>query len=285
MNRENFENRKNEYKKDTEKLIEKLLEKMKTMAEKLRENGFPVGDDLRINPSEYKGYYDAKKIENDQEQIEETIKKIFIKESNGEKNIPPTETERKMERLKNAGTQLEILVTLALNEFFEKTEGKFITMRTSEYDDIKHGIDTIIFDKETGEIVCAIDEGVLEFSDTRYKEKMDKIIKINERGGAKLEYGISMEKEEIKKMSRENIPVILLSVDLKSEKDGLEKILFLKNGKERAEALTTFFGYFLKTIKSQAEKIEKDEKIHYSIKRNTNNFMNKMNTQEKEIKE
>ncbi len=108
------------------------------------------------------------------------------------------------------GEACEMLATAVLQK--NLPEG-FIAMRTSEYDDISNGMDTVILDKNTGNIVCAIDE-IGQNKGARYEKKVDNTMKRNLKGGGLLKYGVSLDsrssggnKPEFKRGRAWNIPL------------------------------------------------------------------------------
>lgn len=54
-----------------------------------------------------------------------------------------------------AGSVFEMLKTAIMNK---KLAGQFIVVRSSYYDDYCNGVDNVIVHKETGDIICAIDD-------------------------------------------------------------------------------------------------------------------------------
>jgi hypothetical protein len=120
--------------------------------------------------------------------------------------------------------QLEAVFMVVLNKI---VGDKFLVVRSNTYDDYLNGVDTMIIDKETGDVVCTLDEvrgtqvrdaeGNLRMSD-REERKRQKIAKNNLRGGKKIAYGIGFEKDEKtnkKKLYRgevKNLPILYVSV-------------------------------------------------------------------------
>ena len=72
---------------------------------------------------------------------------------------------------------------------------EFLVARASAYDDYKNGVDNIILDKETGDIICAFDEVRDEPGGQRQKKKAADLLKYARRG-ATIKYGLGFEKDE-----------------------------------------------------------------------------------------
>ena len=64
---------------------------------------------------------------------------------------------------------------------------KFIAVRSAKYDDYTHGVDTVIIDRDTGEVLCSVDECT---SDSRSApvDKVKKVLNTNLHG-TELSYG------------------------------------------------------------------------------------------------
>jgi hypothetical protein len=106
------------------------------------------------------------------------------------------------------GNLAEVTATLLLHRGLSEN---FITVRTAAYDDLKHGIDTIIVNKETGEVICAFDElmgGGPE--DKRAEEKARRQQEDIKRGGTSLTYGFTIKDGQMVKSSFEHVPIFRL---------------------------------------------------------------------------
>jgi|GEM_PF-1142433 hypothetical protein len=101
---------------------------------------------------------------------------------------------------------------------FHKAFGKdFLIVRASSFDDIANGIDTVIFDKKTGNIVCAFDElhdaGQTTVQIERAQKKRNFITEKNSEGGSTLKYGFKKADDKLVPASIRNVPILRLSVD------------------------------------------------------------------------
>lgn len=114
----------------------------------------------------------------------------------------------KQEKEKNFGELWEKAKTVVLNKIIGK---EFIVVRASKHDDYENGVDNIIVDKETGNVVCAFDEVSTERGTEKEAKKFEKIEEKNGKGGATIKYGITVnEEKKIIKKEIENIPVFCL---------------------------------------------------------------------------
>jgi len=87
-------------------------------------------------------------------------------------------------KYKHAGSQAEVAIPLALAEALGD---RYLVVRTSEYDDFEAGVDHLIIDRQTGLVVCAIDEVV---ESGRTVEKQERSAAKLRRGGSSVKYGL-----------------------------------------------------------------------------------------------
>jgi hypothetical protein len=119
----------------------------------------------------------------------------------------------KKEREKNKSGMFEQAMFTMLYKFLKE---EFIVVRTAPYDDYKAGVDNLIIDKKTGDVICAFDE-VHDSKGGEYTaKKIEKVKSIAQRGGASVRYGLTVEDNEIKQAQFKNVPV--LAISLASEK-------------------------------------------------------------------
>ena len=78
----------------------------------------------------------------------------------------------------------EQMVSIIFTKFASE---QFIVFRSSKYDDLKNGIDTVIIDRESGDTMCSVDEVVSDFKSTVQK-KREHVLRVNDIG-VNLNYG------------------------------------------------------------------------------------------------
>lgn len=113
------------------------------------------------------------------------------------------------DRKKNPANLTEIAFTLMLQRLLPD---RFIVVRSSVYDDYNHGHDQLILDKETGEVVCGIDEVI----DRNYydgpSKKKNKIEGQMSKGGFLVKYGAKFIDGNLNLQSLRNVPAFYLSL-------------------------------------------------------------------------
>ncbi len=128
------------------------------------------------------------------------------------------------------GGQMEMAVTLLLSRMLGND---FLIVRTAPLDDYG-GMDNLILDSVTGEVVGAFDEVHEGGEGRRLEEKRKKIQKIAEHGGAKVRYGIKLEEGKLKRTKLEGVPVFYLGLE-SSQLDVLVNALQMSDVKSMKE--------------------------------------------------
>jgi hypothetical protein len=182
--------------------IKKIEDFISRSASEIEKDGMLIDPETgRLNPMGYSSVYTADEIARDNEKVEERKSKW---ETGVDKRVLQ-------------GERLELLKTAI---FQKHMSNKFIVVRSSEYDDIFNNIDNVILNKQTGEVVCAIDD----FCDNPMGRKgLDLSVKktrteqFNQHGTAKLKYSLGIDnstgqKRPVARGEELKIPVFYLSI-------------------------------------------------------------------------
>jgi hypothetical protein len=221
---------------------EKVENYLERISQELREAGFPVTKDCRIDmeAETFQKIYPQQEIEKDKRAIEELERKW--------------EEEGQEKSGKNYGERLEKLAIAIFHKFLGD---RFFVCHSSRYDDEKHtytkyGVDTILFHKETGNPVCAFDE-VADMEGRQYQRKKEEVLEMNLAGGGRLKYGLEVMSEKGKPTIRpaklKEIPVFYLALSSEALKRGEEE--FIPSSEESSEYERKLFAYFIKSIRQQ----------------------------------
>lgn len=212
-------------------------------ADRYRAEGVPLSDDGRIDMASYKAMYPdvGKDLERDREWESEWFGGL------------PEEAAREKRRLME-GEQLEMLACAIL---IKNLGERFVVARTSPHDDRVNKVDTIILDKETGNLVCAFDE-VSDTSGANYEKKQTLVRDRNLKGGAALKYGIGVKgdsgKQAIVPAAAEHLPLFYLAVPGDRVKKGIQE--FVADPVRQSDFEERLFSYFLATIGAQIGALE-----------------------------
>lgn len=133
----------------------------------------------------------------------------FYKDKYGAQGVEGVVAQFRKEKECSASGQLEKAVT---GVFYKILGSEYVVVRSSTFDDYFNGLDNVIVNKKTGDVVCAFDEVHGEAGQERHDRKLDKVKNIARKGGAALKYGLSFENGAPVKKSLANIPVFYLAL-------------------------------------------------------------------------
>jgi len=163
---------------------------------------------------------------------------------------------------------------------------KLICVRTSEYDDIFNHVDNLLIDKESGEIICALDE-VAAIFDKRYMEKLKKVRSTNTGNGAITRYAITYNGTQIiPVINIEGLPLVLIALPEVALWKAIDKLDFEKmevyEDYERniLEHFMTIIGSIIDILESEIKLLERQGIISEKTK-----VMNDRKTKLQRLKE
>jgi hypothetical protein len=243
----------------TERLENWLREK----AKELKKMGFPVNEELRIEETQFIGVYPREKIEEDREKVAQR------KEEWMEKDI----RERKF-GIEKIGEKFEKITTFLLNKHLENAG--LVVVRAAEYDDIFQGVDHLVLDIKTGNVVAGIDSSVKSF-DKEYEKKAQKVLEMNLGGGAIIKYGVIAKKEgegiKIEKRRIQQVPVFLFNLPQTEVSNLIEEFQPEKTSPEEERV----FRFFLASLQYQTENLtRKDLHAYHQLRERIDIFQTKI---------
>lgn len=224
---EGFQNPENQEKiKDLESFIE-------TAAAELREkDSVPTTPEGRIDMAAFKDIYPE--AEEDADRTEEWRQEWNAREGGAAEGV-------------RDGEKLEML---AYAIFHKNLNKDFVVVRSSLHDDQKNGVDTILLERSTGNLICAFDE-VGALSGAEFQKKQDTVFKKNaNEKGAHLKYGISLtEDKQIKLGPVEHIPLFYVALPKDQIEKGIQK--FEPSADRQSENEKKLFEYFVAILEAQ----------------------------------
>lgn len=156
------------------------------------------------------------------------------------------------------GEQMERFSTALLYKIFKELGMNYIAVRTSRCDDIRHKIDSVIFDTKNGRIIGTVDMVVSQEGRERFEDKRKHTFASNaRRGGGKLDYGLDVKDGKIIKAKRKNVPVACINLPAGDFKTILKEVDLCGSGlseKERRLGIQ-----FLNSLKEQFSYFEDEE--------------------------
>lgn len=149
-----------------------------------------LNPDCAINMDAF-GYYD----------IDQDKKRIYKQDvewsgANLKKNEDLTEkivAQYKINKKRNANGRWE---NAAIFLLYKILGNRYLIVKAAEYDDYFNGTDTLVVDKETGDVICALDEVHENIGGARHEKKIRATEATARQGGAEIKYGISFEKDK-----------------------------------------------------------------------------------------
>ncbi len=253
-------------KPEKEDYSEMLNSKLKSMSEKINDEfGYFLNSDgsVAMDSPNYKFLDKADDLE-------------FIKgkEEVFAAKVNKTREEWTSDREKARGIVTEKAITLILNKILGDD---FIIARTATYDDYRHGVDTLIIDKNTGSPICGVDEMGADDAHS-YHHKGQKIFDIIKHNGAYVKYGATFKRGELQWKSVKNVPAFYLSLD----ENDLEKVLPAIANEEISE---TEINIFQRTLHSFDQQITTLYKDHINLDDDLFATRNKLLAEQEDLKD
>ncbi|MFA5163429.1 MAG: hypothetical protein WC441_02755 [Patescibacteria group bacterium] len=162
------------------------------------------------------------------------------------------------------------LAEMGITLLFNRVLGdKFAVLRASDYDDYENGADNIIVDRESGAVICGIDDVLGRDGDDGSQKKAVKIKNKMDKGGARIKYGAAMEDGQLTSRSLEHVPLFYFSLSKAELNDLLHSLA--ENSKPSAKEK----GVYKKLIESlgnQYAQFSADKSLHRDLQKNLASF-------------
>ncbi|MFZ4631613.1 MAG: hypothetical protein ACOYL8_00205 [Patescibacteria group bacterium] len=168
---------------------------------------------------------------------------------------------------KKSSNLTEIAITIMLHKILKKD---FIVARASNYDDYNNGVDNVLVDKLSGEVVCGFDEVLSNIADDGGAKKEAKLEKIMAKGGARIKYGAKLENGKLVRSEVRNIPAFYMSLS----KDELANLLesIKNNPSEIGLVEENIFNKLINSLEAQAL----NQDLNESLKEKTSLILKKL---------
>lgn len=240
-----------------------LAEESKRINDALRAEGFP-GDLLRpdatIDPEGYAGLYGREALDADTASVRNAELDFsgarnpniqeFYREEHGARTEDEIVARWRENQDRGKSKQMEMAVTALLSRKLGK---EFLVVRTAPYDDYRHGVDNLILDRVTGEVIGAFDEVHDGGGGRDTEKKKKKIQKIADSGGARIRYGLKMTDGKLERTKLEGVPVFYLGLDSSELSELVEGL-----GNNNAQKTDRVFEKLLASLESQRAGLERD---------------------------
>jgi len=238
---------------ENERYRKELAAALHLMSEEINESlGYCLlADDASVSMQQYG--FSEEDLKSDREYIKDKENIFITKEFSLEEG---TEISMKMrnEFRNKQDQQISKLVEMLITVLFHKVLKKdYLMVRSSRFDDLRHGIDNVLINKQTGQVVCTLDDvhdtyGVFE------KNKKSKTIEAAKYGGAKIKYGFTYEDGTLVKRQMKNIPTFFMSMSIDDFKEAFNIVDF-KNLDNPSDAELLLFNKLLSCFEGQAQEL------------------------------
>jgi hypothetical protein len=158
---------------------------------------------------------------------------------------------------KNPASLTEMALTVMLHKFLKD---HFIVARSSSFDDYNNGVDQVLVYKETGEVVCGIDEVAVNPSDKDGgAKKAVKLGNIMAKGGAHIKYGAKLDNGQLVRAEVKNIPAFYMSLG----RDELGELLAsIKQDQAEISAVEEkIFSRLIESLESQTKNFNLNDEL------------------------
>jgi hypothetical protein len=216
-----------------------------------------LSPDGSINPVGYTELFDEATLKRDAESViyreldfsnaRNSTTQSFYKQRYGAETVADLLRIWKENKSLEKNSQMEMAITLLLSKMLGN---EFLVTRTAPIDDYDNGVDNLILDYRTGEVVGAFDEVHQSDNGERLAKKKEKIHKVASRGGAKVQYGLKLENGKLTRAELTGVPVFYLGLD-SAELEGLVGALRDDN----SEVMEAIFKKLIDSLKSQQNEL------------------------------
>lgn len=169
----------------------------------------------------------------------------------------------RLDREKNPSGVTEVCLTLLFDKILRND---FVIVRASDFDDYIHGADMLIIDKNTGAVICGIDDVLGHLGDDGGKKKKEVIKSIMKSGGAEIKYGATIKENKLIRQSLNNVPLFYFSITKEELGDLLES---LKGGRrEVSDKEKNIFFKLANSLSQQFDEISGNHELDKNLRLN-----------------
>jgi len=175
-------------------------------------------------------------------------------EKNWAKEMGKSLKQWQSDKERNPSNLTEIALTLSLQRLLPDN---LMVVRSARYDDYNNGVDQLIVDRDSGLVVCGIDEVINRQGNSGPSKKEEKVTQKMLQGGARVKYGARVEKGALQLGKLQNIPAFYLSLEKNELADLCESL-------EKGEATANERALLANLQTSLSEQIKSYESLSLS---------------------
>ncbi|MCF7819959.1 MAG: hypothetical protein K9M44_00605 [Candidatus Pacebacteria bacterium] len=153
----------------------------------------------------------------------------------------------------NKAEMTEKVITLVLDKMLGDD---FVVVRASSFDDYNNGVDNVILDKRTGQVVCGFDDVISRDGENGSEKKAEKVKRVMAKGGAKLKYGLDLKGDgSIETGQLKNLPAFYLALS----KDDLASALKVLENNGSVSDFQELGSKLLLSLDDQIKNVDRDD--------------------------
>lgn len=190
-----------------EQLLPVLKEKL---AQRAGEYNSIYGQDWLDDNCAIKIFQNDNESDEDETSMEEDRELVKMQEQQWATEVGKTVDKWREDKEKNPANLTEIAISLSLQRLLPEN---FLVVRAYSYDDYNNGVDQLIINRATGQVVCGIDEVIDRQGNSGPNKKEEKVRRKIIQGGVSVKYGALVQGGALKLGALKNIPAFYLSLD------------------------------------------------------------------------
>ncbi len=168
---------------------------------------------------------------------EDDIRYVSIKEGAWAKEQGLGLEEYRQKQESSNSSLAEQAVTLSLAKVLGD---RFLSLRSSAWDDYENGVDNLLFDTKTGSLICGFDEVIEGYGQDGSDKKEEKVMRKFRQGGARAKYGLELTSANpisINISEQWHLPTFYISLNKEELSDLLEGVCQEKIGEAEKKVL------------------------------------------------
>lgn len=169
--------------------------------------------------------------------------------------VSPDAVEQRLQKARDAqaehdGAIAETVIAAVLDT---KLGDRYLIVRSNAYDDYAAGVDHLIVDRQTGDVVCAVDEVVADETDPRLSAKQQRAERRGEQRGSTVRFGVTFEQGRLVRRQLEHLLTFILPVSRETLRSALVEL----GHDEPGPAVAAVYARLTESLARQAQELQR----------------------------
>lgn len=169
--------------------------------------------------------------------------------------VSPEAVEQRLQMARDAqaehdGAIAEAVIAAVLDV---KLGDRYLIVRSNAYDDYAGGVDHLIVDRQTGDVVCAVDEVVADEADQRLSAKQQRAERRSEHHGSTVRFGVTFEHGRLVRKQLEHLLTFIVPV----ARDTLRSALGELGRGEPGASVEDVYARLTESLARQAQELQR----------------------------